>query len=351
MGLRLCALGLLGGLVLVSGVVPVAASSGHFRITKWFLSFAMQRSVSTHSMGIDVPELDDPRLVSLGAGHYEGGCRFCHGAPGSAPPVVAASSTPAAPPLTDVARRYGSAELFYIVKNGIKFTGMPAWPSRDRDDEVWAVVAFLKDWADFDRHKYEGAVYGSTRGLVPEGAPVGLQKCSRCHGTRGQGRGQSFPVLAAQSSEYLSASLLAYARGHRPSGIMQQVADLSDTERSDLARWFASQPAPSKRGSTSSTDPLFIAGQQIAERGIAQRSVPSCQHCHGPGTPMREAYPVLSGQPSTYLKSQMDLFARGVRGGSVYAKLMVEVNAHALLADEIESVSAYYSSLDPATQR
>jgi cytochrome c553 len=133
---------------------------------------------------------------------------------------------------------------------------------------------------------------------------------------------------------------------------MQQVADLSDNERSDLARWFASQPVASPRGTAQASDPIFSEGKRIAERGIARRTVPSCQHCHGPETAIREAYPLLSGQSATYLKNQLELFARGVRGGSAYAKLMVEVNAHALEPEEIEAVSAYYSSIETtATDR
>ena len=54
-------LGLLavGGLLLsASGIVSIKASSGHWRITKWFLNFSMSRSVETHSMGIEAPLLD-----------------------------------------------------------------------------------------------------------------------------------------------------------------------------------------------------------------------------------------------------------------------------------------------------
>ena len=85
------ALAALGAGVMFSGVIPVTASSGHWDITKWVLHTAMRRSVATHSMGITPPEgLDDEALVLLGAGHYEHGCRYCHGAVGTRMPTCRA---------------------------------------------------------------------------------------------------------------------------------------------------------------------------------------------------------------------------------------------------------------------
>ena len=77
--------GVLGGfLVAVSGLVPIAASSGHWPITEWFLQFAMRRSISTHSLGIEVPPLDDSDLIlrvqrttKSAAGHVMA-ARACH---------------------------------------------------------------------------------------------------------------------------------------------------------------------------------------------------------------------------------------------------------------------------------
>lgn len=62
--------GFIGVVVLISGVMPIKASSGHWRVTRWFLDFAMQRSVATHSVTIEAPLLSDPMLVQKGAGAY-----------------------------------------------------------------------------------------------------------------------------------------------------------------------------------------------------------------------------------------------------------------------------------------
>jgi len=147
-----------GFVVSASGIVPIKASSGHFAITEWFLQFSKERSVSTHTLGEQLSGLDDPALVALGAAHYESGCRPCHGAPGRPQPTVPAAMLPPPPDLTRRVLSWQPEELAYIVKHGIKFTGMPAWPAQQRDDEVRAVVAFLMLLPELDAEKYRDHV-------------------------------------------------------------------------------------------------------------------------------------------------------------------------------------------------
>ena len=72
----------LGGFLgAASGLIPIKASSGHWAITSWFLQFSKQRSVATHTLGMESPLLDKPGLVLKGAGAYEMNCRACHGSP------------------------------------------------------------------------------------------------------------------------------------------------------------------------------------------------------------------------------------------------------------------------------
>ena len=51
---------------------------------------------------------------------------------------------PAPPDLKDKIAGWSDAELFQIVQHGVRFTGMPAWPAAGREDEAWAMVAFLR---------------------------------------------------------------------------------------------------------------------------------------------------------------------------------------------------------------
>jgi len=86
-------------------------------------------------------------------------------------------------------------------------------------------------------------------------------------------------------------------------------------------------------------------GKAIATRGVPERKIPSCADCHGPfPTERNPAYPLLAGQYADYLVLQLELFARGERGGSRYAHLMDEV-APKLTPEERRDVALYYASL------
>ena len=339
-GLVLIALGGVGFLVVLSGVIPIKASAGHWDITAWFLDFAKERSVATHSMGTKVPSLDEPGLTMLGAGHYEGACRLCHGAPGAARGPIAMAMTPHPPQLAAVVREHDDAELHYIVLHGIKMTGMPAWPALEREDEVWAVVAFLRQLPEMDHDAYRALVHDDS---APFGAPeIVRDVCARCHGFDGLGRGaQRIPRLAGQRPVYLAKSIGAYARGNRHSGIMEPIAAALSGEQARAAvDWYASLPPPPPSAAEHDE-----RGEQIAARGIPEQDVPSCTDCHGPGhEPRHEAYPLISGQPAWYLERQLELFDAQTRGGTEYAAIMENVTAHQLDPEVARAVSRYYAS-------
>lgn len=344
-------------LVMISGVIPIKASSGHWAITAALLDFAKVRSVATQSLGIQSPPLDDPALVVRGAGHYETGCASCHGRPGLGVPPVMAAMTPTPPEL--IGRRisrWQPHQLFTIVKHGLKFTGMPAWPVQHRDDEVWAMVAFLRRMPALDATSYRMLVYGE-----PDAPPDGAanipmpgeaqtprevrETCGRCHRQDGTGRATgAFPSLAGQHSAYLYGSLRAFADRNRFSGIMSTIAaNLSDQTMRDLAEYY--ERLPPRRGDASPDMPAIKRGEAIAARGLPDRDVPSCADCHGPAeTPKNPAYPRLAGQYARYLTLQLELFKQRRRGGSEYSNLM-HVFVDRLPAGQVRDVTLYYASL------
>jgi cytochrome c553 len=349
-----------GALVVVSGLIPLKASSGHWPITAWFLHFTMRRSVATHALGLQAPALDTPRLVLQGAGHYEIGCRPCHGSPDLPLPRIPQQMTPHPPYLPPRIASWEPAELFYIVKHGVKFTGMPAWPTQQRDDEVWAMVAFLRTLPELDAEGYQRVVHGEAASravpplanlLRPEQVPQAVTaSCARCHGEDGRGRGVgAFPKLAGQRPAYLFAALQAYARGERHSGTMGPIAaGLHPDEMHELALYYSSLRQLAPRLQPQDVTPASERGKVIAERGISQQRVPACAACHGPGATRRNRfYPTLAGQYADYLVQQLELFHQGHRGGSAYAHLMRPV-ATRLTPQQMRDVAQYYASLPPS---
>ena len=351
-------LGLFGGLfILISGIVPIKASSGHWAITAALLDFAKRRSVATHTLGTSVPPLDDRAMILKGAGHYDFGCEPCHGSPVLRQPRIAAALTPKPPDLRTAALTYDPEELFYIVKHGIKFTGMPAWPALQRDDEVWAMVAFLRTLPTLERTGYL-ELTGISRTAPDDQLPLEdltgpsapapdavAENCARCHGVDGLGRGSgAFPKLAGQRVEYLSGSLLAYARGERHSGIMEPVAaSLGADDIRMIAEYYGNLPAPGP--AASATDQQLLAlGQRIANEGIPDRLIPACRECHGPATSRNPNYPRLPGQYARYIELQLSLFQQKARGGTPYHKIMHNF-AGQLTDEHVRAVAQFYASL------
>ncbi|MCW5659437.1 MAG: c-type cytochrome [Burkholderiaceae bacterium] len=142
--LALAALGAIGTWVLYWGVYDVSARNQHLAPTYWLLDTGMRQSVKRHSQDIHVPQLDDQRLIRRGQALFREHCVLCHGAPGVAPQPFALGMTPAPGNLAHAARDWQPAELFWITKFGIKMAGMPAWEFRFADDDIWALVAFLR---------------------------------------------------------------------------------------------------------------------------------------------------------------------------------------------------------------
>ncbi len=325
-------------LIVLSGVISVKASSGHLGVTSWILDLAKRRSVITRALPIETPSLEDDDLARLGAAHFDRGCRPCHGAPGTPPPAVPARMTPHPPDLARQVGRWRPRELFYIVAHGIKFTGMPAWPSPPRSDEAWAVVAFLRRLPQLDAPAYRALIDTPEDAVVDAGVAT-LRQCRACHR-----EGSTLtPRLDGQPAEYLRAALDAYADGRRHSGIMRTVVTGLDAEtRAALAEVLSAAP-DAERASLA----LPPAGGVIG-RGDAARDIPACVECHGPGPRTRDPrYPALAGQPADYLRLQLTLFAEGRRGGSAYADIMQAI-ATRLTPAQIDEAARAYSSLPEA---
>ena len=346
----LVGLAVLGLLFLWSGIIRIPASTGHWDITAWTLHFAMRQSVRTWSAGITPPaDLDAPYRVRIGAGHYATGCAPCHGAPGEAPSAITEQMTPHPPTLGSKIPRWTDDELFYVVRHGIKYTGMPAWPVAHRDDEVWSMVAFLRQLPELPAADYRNLAHGEPdlpiAGLPPLSDPQplpALADCARCHGRDGAGRGQqAFPRLDLHHEPYLREALMSYARGERTSGIMQAATDGLDGSTLDaLARHYAGAPltAAAVAGTAAAE-----RGRAIALHGLPEQRVPACAHCHGPDrTADNPLFPHLAGQPAWYLKTQLELFREGHRGGGRYAPVMTQV-AKALKPQQIDDLAAFYS--------
>ena len=350
-------LALMAGLLVYAGVYNVSARAGHLAPTAWLLHFAMRKSARTYSLGIEVPPLEDERMIVRGATYFSIGCAACHGEPGNPHTPVVNEMTPQAPYLTPMIKAWKTRELFWIVDNGIKYTGMPAWATGTRPDEVWSMVAFLLKLPDLDVETYRKLAYepgpnleqraAITNQELDEGVGTVLSQCARCHGYDGMGRGTgAFPFLAGQRQQYLLDAMRHFATGERKSGIMQPIAGgLFETAMKDVAIHYANVQPETVPAQAGADDVNIQRGARIAAAGLERQSVPACRHCHGPGnTADNPSFPRLAGQNEDYLAQQLKLWRDGTRGGAAYAEVMTRVAA-GLDDAQIRDVAAYYASL------
>ena len=138
-----------------SGLYDVSASSPHGGFVSWLLSTTSHASIERHASEIDVPDLDDEALTLAGVSDFAGMCAGCHGAPGQKPEAMGQGLNPPAPDLAESAAHMTPAELFWVTKNGIKMTGMPAWGATHDDSALWPVVAFMIGLPELDTAGYQ----------------------------------------------------------------------------------------------------------------------------------------------------------------------------------------------------
>ena len=157
----------LAGGVFYLGAYDISATDQHLAPTYWLLDTGMRRSVRARAADIAVPDLAQPRQRERGLGLYRQHCAQCHGAPGVGPEPFALGMTPAPANLAHTAREWPAADLYWVVKEGIKMTGMPAWKYRMPDDDLWAIVAFLQELPRLSPQDYRSRKTGGPTAAQP----------------------------------------------------------------------------------------------------------------------------------------------------------------------------------------
>jgi mono/diheme cytochrome c family protein len=146
------------GVAIYAGLYNVGADVPHTQPVYWLLDTVRERSVAARAQNIAVPkDLDDAKRISIGAGEYSEMCSGCHLAPGMKRTEISRGLYPRAPELrrnTDLT----PAEQFWIVKHGLKMTGMAAWGVTHDDDLLWDVVAFVRKLPELTPEQYQTMV-------------------------------------------------------------------------------------------------------------------------------------------------------------------------------------------------
>ena len=196
--LGLLVVAVVGALAFVwSGVYNIAASSPHTQAVYSLLQTTMQQSVRLRARNIEPPALDAPGVFERGAACYQHRCQLCHGGPSVAQDDIALGMQPLPGPLVDANLRWKARELYWITRNGITMSGMPAWKLQLADGDIWALVAFVQKLPQLSPSEYrqlmaskrgercgidEALSAGSQPGDAKRGrAALSQYGCNGCH--------------------------------------------------------------------------------------------------------------------------------------------------------------------------
>ena len=138
------------------GSYDVSATRPHLGIVETVFHGIAERSIRRNSKDVMNPhDVNDPDLYAKGFAEYDKMCVQCHGAPGVEPSATGKGLYPR-PPLfpEEGLYEYTLEEIFWVTKNGVKMTGMPAYGPTHDDETIWAIAVFLDRSRELTEERY-----------------------------------------------------------------------------------------------------------------------------------------------------------------------------------------------------
>lgn len=141
-------------------VMVVIAGGGLWALFAWSLSAledpgAVETYIATKlkrwqvaraARGVGSPPRKDEGAVAMGGMQFRADCAGCHGSDGRTATDIGRWMSPRAPDLASPAvQEWSDGELFWIVKHGIKLTGMPGFGEIHDDERIWQLVHYVRE--------------------------------------------------------------------------------------------------------------------------------------------------------------------------------------------------------------
>jgi thiosulfate dehydrogenase len=127
------------------GFLPSRATSTPSSLETAFGQKALRASLArcTPNLQNPIPISDDNLLVGMKI--FRANCAGCHGDFGHPSQWGTTGFYPRVPQFADAPPALSPAEMFFVIKNGIRYSGMGAWDGMLSDGEIWQVVSFLSN--------------------------------------------------------------------------------------------------------------------------------------------------------------------------------------------------------------
>ena len=139
--------------VVLTGSYNVAADERHTPLVGWATSTTMRNSVQSRAGDLTAPAFT-PAMVMKGGGEYKAMCQHCHGGVGTGREEWAEGMLPNPPALAGAAKDWTPEEVFWLVKHGVKMSGMPAFGGSHDDRTIWSIAAFVKAMPTMSAEQY-----------------------------------------------------------------------------------------------------------------------------------------------------------------------------------------------------
>jgi len=116
-------------------------SAAEVALARHLRSWAIPRSARAGKN----PFVSSPELLEESRRHFADHCASCHDNNGSGATEMGRNFFPRVPDMrSDSTQRLSDGELYYIIHNGVRWTGMPAWGDPDNDSDSWKLVLFIR---------------------------------------------------------------------------------------------------------------------------------------------------------------------------------------------------------------
>ncbi len=210
--------------------------------------------LEAESLKNPLPNSDE--VIHEGQAFYAMSCSICHGADGHAVTELGRMMYPPAMDLTSPhVQHWSDAELYWIIQNGVRLTGMPAWKTTLSPTDTWKVVHFIRAIPRMS------ASAKAAQPVKPPEAPSEEQAvaygrtlyrqegCFMCHQLDGEG-GKVGPDLTLEGTRGRTTEWLvghfkdppAYTTG----SIMPPYKNLTDDQLRALTAFLESQKGPKR---------------------------------------------------------------------------------------------------------
>jgi mono/diheme cytochrome c family protein len=139
-------------IVLLAGVAGLAFTRNGLsaRTEPPAIEAAVARRIRSLAIPSDASRLINPflndRSAWLDGGRYfQDHCAVCHGDDGAGKSEIGKNLYPKAPDMRqETTQQLSDGELYFVIMNGVRYTGMPAWAGEQTPEETWKLVSFIR---------------------------------------------------------------------------------------------------------------------------------------------------------------------------------------------------------------